>query len=69
MADLKHQNIIYSLDASREGKGMKQTLRESLGKTREAFCLRGMKSETGYTTVMLKIVYNVLFALLPTTTT
>ena len=50
-------------------QGIIHTLRDSLGKTREIFCLRGMKSGTGYTTTKLKIVYPALFALMPTTTT
>ena len=67
LADLKHQNI-YPPGAS-TSQGIIHTLRESLGKTREVFSLRGMKSGTGYTMTKLKIVYTALFALMPTMTT
>ena len=50
-------------------QGIIHTLRESLGRTREVFCLRGMKSGAGYTKTKLKIVYTAFFALMATTTT
>ena len=75
LADLKHQNIVYPPDASREGKEMKANQprnysypKRKFGIDKRSFCSRGMKSETGYTTRKLKIVYTALFTLIQSTT-
>ena len=75
LADLKHQNIVYPPDASREGKEMKAKqprnysyAKRKFGIDEISFCSRGMKSGTGYTTRKLKIVYTALFTLIPSTT-
>ena len=74
LADLKHN--IYPPDASHEGKEMKANQprnysypKRKFGKHERSFCLRGMKSGTGYTTTKQKIVYTALFAIMTTTTT
>ena len=56
LADLKHLNITYPPDAYREGKEMKANyprnysyLKRKFENDERSFCLRGMKSRTGYT--------------------